>query len=88
MEDLLKSIWVQGGAFGLLGVSGWVVWWMERREHRLSRDGFAETLKALRDMHARERAEWQAESKERSRSVLDAINGNTQALTIISERVK
>lgn len=31
MEALLKSIWVQAGAFGLLAVTGWAVAWMERK---------------------------------------------------------
>ena len=88
MEELLKSIWVQGGAFGLFSASGWAMFWFERKEHRLSRNEFLAALKSLREVHGKERIEWQTESKLRSRSLLDAINGNTRALTVISERVK
>jgi hypothetical protein len=32
MESILNSAWAQGGAIGLLVVSGWILWWLERRE--------------------------------------------------------
>lgn len=35
MEELLKNAWIQGGAVGLLIVSGWIMWWLERAERIL-----------------------------------------------------
>ena len=32
MEELLKSVWVQAGAMGILTISGWLMWWLERKE--------------------------------------------------------
>lgn len=32
MEELLKSVYAQAGAFGLLAISGWLMWWFERTE--------------------------------------------------------
>jgi hypothetical protein len=32
MEELLKSVWAQAGAIGLLAASGWLTWWLERQE--------------------------------------------------------
>lgn len=32
MEELLKSVWAQAGAIGLLAISGWVVYYFERLE--------------------------------------------------------
>ena len=32
MEELLKSVWAQAGAIGLLAASGWLSWWLERQE--------------------------------------------------------
>lgn len=32
MEELLKSVWIQAGAMGILTISGWVMWWLERKE--------------------------------------------------------
>lgn len=52
MEELIKSIYTQGGALGLLAASGWILWWFERKE-RLSiqqkRDALLETI--LNFMH-------------------------------------
>jgi len=32
MEELLNSIYAQTGALGLLAISGWMMWWFERKE--------------------------------------------------------
>lgn len=32
MEELLNNIWVQAGAAGLFSISGWAMWWLERKE--------------------------------------------------------
>lgn len=32
MEELLKSVWIQAGAMGILTISGWLMWWLERKE--------------------------------------------------------
>jgi hypothetical protein len=32
MEELLRSVWVQAGAMGILTISGWLMWWLERKE--------------------------------------------------------
>ena len=45
MEDLLKSVWLQGGALGLLGISGWVAWYFERRRNQSLLDTFIEMVK-------------------------------------------
>lgn len=35
MEALLSNVYAQAGAFGLLALSGWVVWYFERRERKV-----------------------------------------------------
>lgn len=37
MKEILQSVWLQGGAVGLLAVGGWVMFWIERRDHRETR---------------------------------------------------
>lgn len=32
MEELLRTAWAEGGAVGLLAISGWLMWWFERKE--------------------------------------------------------
>lgn len=32
MEEILRSVWIQGGAIGLLIFSGYYLWWLERQE--------------------------------------------------------
>ena len=32
MEEILTNAWAQYGALGALTVTGWVMWWYERRE--------------------------------------------------------
>lgn len=34
MEELLKTVWVEGGALGLLAISGWAMFWFERQERQ------------------------------------------------------
>lgn len=47
MEELIKSAYSQGGALGLLAISGWVLWWFERKERlaiQAKRDALLETI--------------------------------------------
>jgi len=32
METIVTNVWIQAGALGLLAISGWYMWWTERKE--------------------------------------------------------
>ena len=52
MEELIKSVYVQAGALGLLAASGWILYIQERKERikiQEKRDQLLETL--LNFMH-------------------------------------
>lgn len=52
MEELIKSVYTQAGALGLLAISGWLLWWFERKERlkiQQKRDDLLETI--LNFMH-------------------------------------
>jgi len=34
MEDIVQSFWLQLGAIGLFAISGWTMWWFERKERQ------------------------------------------------------
>ena len=47
MDELIKSIYTQAGALGLLAASGWILWWFERKERlkvQQKRDELLETI--------------------------------------------
>ncbi len=42
MESILEAVWLQYGALGLLSISGYVLWWLERKERmKLAGDYYA-----------------------------------------------
>lgn len=47
MEDILKNVWLQAGAFGLLAASGWFIWWQEHKERKLLQDKYDALLERL-----------------------------------------
>ena len=47
MEVLLQSVWAQGGAIGLLIVSGWALFWLERKERMRLQLKVEDLLKSL-----------------------------------------
>lgn len=52
MEELIKSIYTQGGALGLLAVSGWLIAWLQYKERvkvQEQKDKLLETI--LNFMH-------------------------------------
>jgi hypothetical protein len=47
MEELLRTAWIQGGAFGLLVLSGWFMFWLERQERMRLQLKVEELLQSL-----------------------------------------
>lgn len=56
MDTLLNNIYAQAGALGLLTISGWVMWYLERKE-RLS-------LQQKKDMMLEELIRFMSEQKD------------------------